>query len=109
MYKSVYNWTTIGAYNDSLQTSETSTLIPCFTDFAQQSFLVVKAVFQLRVLYTYVHARKSLNPVRYYIWSKQMFWWREYSISYDLVSLIQWFYLLNTNYVEKLKLLRAYT
>ena len=27
----------------------------------------VKAAFQLRVFYTYVHARKSLNPIQYYI------------------------------------------
>ena len=44
---------------------------------------ILKAVFQLRVFYTYVHARKSLNLFQYYIWSKQMFWWREFSIPYD--------------------------
>ena len=44
----------------------------------------LKAVFQLRVFYTYVHVRKSLNPFQYYIWSEQMFWWREFSIPYDL-------------------------
>ena len=30
-------------------------------------FQIVKAVFQLRVFYTYVHARKSLNSFQYYI------------------------------------------
>ena len=44
----------------------------------------VKAVFQFRVFYTYVHARKSLNPFQYYIWTKQMIWRREFSITYDL-------------------------
>ena len=48
--------------------------------------LIIKAAFQLRVFYTYVHARKSLNPIQYYIWSEQMFWWREFSIPYDLAS-----------------------
>ena len=48
------------------------------------STYTLKAVFQLRVFYTYVHARKSLNPFQYYIWSEQMFWWREFSILYDL-------------------------
>ena len=28
---------------------------------------ILKAVFQLRVFYTYVHARKTLNPFQYYI------------------------------------------
>ena len=42
----------------------------------------VKTVFQLRVFYAYVQARKSLNPLQYYI--NLMFWWREFSILYDL-------------------------
>ena len=28
---------------------------------------IIKAAFQLRVFYTYVHARKNLNPIQYYI------------------------------------------
>ena len=44
----------------------------------------VKAVFQLRVFYKYVHARKSLNPFLYYIWKEQMFCWEEFCIPYDL-------------------------
>ena len=45
---------------------------------------ILKAVFQLRVFYTYVQARKSLNLFQHYIWNEQMFWWREFSIPYDL-------------------------
>ena len=44
----------------------------------------VKAVFQLRVFYTCVHARKSLNPFLYYICNEQMFCWTEFNIPYDL-------------------------
>ena len=56
----------------------------------------LKAVSQLCRFYTYMHARKSLDPFQYYIWSKQMFWWGEFSIPYDLAFC---FYLLNTNYL----------
>ena len=35
--------------------------------------VILKAVFQLRVFYTYVHARESLNPFLYYIGNEQMF------------------------------------
>ena len=30
----------------------------------------IKAVFQLRVLHAYVHARESLNQYQYYIWNE---------------------------------------
>ena len=47
-----------------LQTTTNRTVDICFT-FAR--VYKVKAVFQLHVFYTYVHARKSLNPFQYYI------------------------------------------
>ena len=43
-----------------------------------------KAVFQLRVFHTYVHARKTLNPFQYYSWNEQSFTNREFSIPYEL-------------------------
>ena len=45
---------------------------------------VLKAVFQLRVFHTYVHARKTLNPFQYYISNEQLFPKREFSIPNEL-------------------------
>ena len=39
----------------------------------KSAFTVLQAVFQLRVIHTYVHARKTLNPFQYYIWNEQLF------------------------------------
>jgi hypothetical protein len=49
--------------------------------------LVVKADFHFCVFHTYVYARKTLNPFKYYLWNNQINKATEFSVPQVLVCI----------------------
>ena len=49
--------------------------------------MCLKAVFHCRVFHTHVHARKTLNPFRCYLWNNQINKSTKFSVPYVLVCI----------------------